>query len=172
MNHTRTMFWLFLQYIYASRRQKWLKFSLKSHAWHIEDFWDMSMLCSIVTHWSHIRAIILQFLQYLCFQMPEMAKIFTEESCMANRGIIYKFELFGPYYGHVLALFEPCFVHFYNFVASRCLKWLKFSLKHHACQRKEHSLMLSLGPYHGYLWAMIGPCFGYFYNIFACRCLK
>ena len=45
---------------------------------------DMSMLCLIKRTMlgpclGHIRSMILLFLQYLCFQMPEMAQIFTGE---------------------------------------------------------------------------------------------
>ena len=45
---------------------------------------DMSMLCLIKRTMlgpclGHIRSMILLFLQYLCFQMPEMAHIFTGE---------------------------------------------------------------------------------------------
>ena len=49
----------------------------------------------------HIMAIFWLFLQYLYFQMPEMAKNFTEESCIAYRGRFFNVELLWPYWGHV-----------------------------------------------------------------------
>ena len=105
--------------------------------------------------------------------MTEMAQIFTVASCMPNRRIIFNFELLGPYWGHVWAILGPCFGYFYNSFAFRCLKWLKYSLKSHACQVEEYYSMLNyLDHNQDHVWAILGPCFGYFYNIFASRCLK
>ena len=36
--------------------------------------------------------------------MPEMAQIFTEESCMLNRRVFFNVQLLGPYWGHVWAI--------------------------------------------------------------------
>ena len=77
----------------------------------------------------------------------------------------------GTIPGSVWAISRQFFSHNYNTFACRCLKWPKFSLKSHACQREENSVMLSLGPYYGHVWAILGPCFGYFYNIFASKFL-
>ena len=60
--------------------------------------------------------------------MSEIAQIFTEESCTANREKLFSVELLEPYWGHVWAILGPCLGYFYNIFASRCLKWLKFSL--------------------------------------------
>ena len=45
-----------------------------------------------------------------------------------------RWTMLGPCLGHIRAMLG----HFYNNLASRCLKWLKFSLKHHACQLGEY----------------------------------
>ena len=37
--------------------------------------------------------------------MPEMAQIFTEETCMPNRRIRFNVDLLGPYWSNVLAIF-------------------------------------------------------------------
>ena len=102
-----------------------------------------------------------------------MAQICTEESSKANRRIPLNVRLFGSYKGHVWAILGPCFGFFYNIFASRCPKWLKFSLESHACQieRRPFNVKL-LGPYKGHVWAILGPCFVYLYNIFVSRCLK
>ena len=101
--------------------------------------------------------------------MPEMAQIFTEESCMPSRRLLINFQLSRPYWVHVWAILGSCFGYFYNIFASRCLKWLQFSLE-------SHSRILlndkSLGPYLGHVWAILSPCLSYFYIIFACRYLK
>ena len=50
------------------------------------------------------------FLQHLCFKIPGMAQILTEESCMAYRGKPFNVELLGPYLGHVWVILGPCLV--------------------------------------------------------------
>ena len=45
----------------------------------------------------HIRAMFWLFLENLCFLKLEMAQIFTEETYIANRGVLYNVELLGPY---------------------------------------------------------------------------
>merc|ERR1711954_586251 len=119
-------------------------------------------------------------LQYLGFYRTQMAQIFTGDSCMPVRRIAFSLKLWRPYKGHVWAILGPCFGYFYNIFASRCLKWLKFSLESQACQIEENQSMLDyldhiramFRPYQGHVWAILGPCFGYFCNIFAPRCLK
>ena len=108
---------------------------------------DMSMLCPIRKTMlgpclGHIRAIFWLYIPYLCFFMPKIAQIFTEESCMPNRIIQFNVKLLTLYNAHVYAILRPYFGYFYNISACRCLKWLKFSLKSHACQIEEYSLML------------------------------
>ena len=56
---------------------------------------------------SHIRAMFWPFLLYLCFQMLEMAQIFTGRTCMPNRRIQFDVKLLGPYNSHVGAMFGP-----------------------------------------------------------------
>ena len=70
--------------------------------------------------------------------------------------------IFGPYQGHVLAILGPCFGYFYNILASRCLKWLKFSLVNHASQIEENHSMLN---YWEYIVAMFGPYQGHVFAI-------
>ena len=94
----------------------------------------------------HIRAMFWLFLQYRCFYMPEMAQIFTEESCMSNR----KCSLMLTNLDHIRAM---CGV-FFNIFVSRCLKWLKFSLKSHSCQLGEYH---SISNYLDHIRAMFGP---------------
>ena len=134
--------------ILASRCLKWLKFSLESHACHIEEYSLLTCLdhCGIIGTilgqcLGHIRAMLRLFLQYLCFQMNEMAQIFTGELCMPNRRIPFSVKLLGLYRGHIWAILGPCFGHFYNIFASRVQKWLKFSLERHACQIEEYHTM-------------------------------
>ena len=111
--------------------------------------------------------------------MSKMVQIFTEESCMSYRWILFNFEIIGPYWGHVSAILGPCFAilgpcfgYFCNIFTSRCLKWLKFLLKSHACQIAEYSLMFNYLDHIGTMfWQYLGPCFDYFYNIFASRYL-
>ena len=83
--------------------------------------------------------MLLLFLQYLCFQMHEMTKFFTDESCTPNRRIFSNVQLLGPYWGNVWAKLGLCFGQFCNIFAFRCLKWLNFSLKSHACQIEDCS---------------------------------
>ena len=73
--------------------------------------------------------------------MTEMAYLFTEEPCKPNRGIPINVKLLGQYKGLVLVILGPCFGYFYNIFASRCLIWLKFSLKSHASQIEEYQSM-------------------------------
>jgi len=53
---------------------------------------------------------------------------------MPNGKILLNVQLLEPYWGNVLAIKGPCFGYFYNIFASRCLTWLKFSLKSQTCQ--------------------------------------
>ena len=46
--------------------------------------------------------------------MPQMAKIFSEKSCMANGGLLFNFELLGLYWCHVWAILGQCFGYFYR----------------------------------------------------------
>ena len=87
--------------MYASRRLKWLTFSLKSLAYQIGEY------SSILNYWDHIENMF--------------------------------WAISGQNFGY-----------FYNIFASRCLKWLKISLKRQACQVEEYSLMLTY-------WGHIGP---------------
>ena len=88
--------------------------------------------------------------------MPEMAQIFTQESCIPNRRKTFNVELSGPYFCHVWAILGPCLSYFYNIFACRCLKWLKFLLKCHACQIEEYFKVQLFGPYWGHVWAIYG----------------
>ena len=143
----RTMLGLCFGHIYnifASRCLKWLKISLERHAYQIEEYHSMSNYCDHIRAMlgpclGHIRAMFWLFLQQLCFYMHEMAQIFTGESCKPNRRIPFSVKLFGPYKGHVWPILGPCFVYFYNMLASRCRKRLKFSPKFHTCH-KENTL--------------------------------
>ena len=87
----------------------------------------------------HIRAMFWLFLQWLCFQMPEITQIFTEELCMTSR----EYSLMLTYWDHVWAILGPCFGYFYNTFASRCFKWFKISLESHAYQIEEYHSMLN-----------------------------
>ena len=65
-----------------------------------------------------------------------MHNIFTGESGKLNREITINVNLLGPYkghvkpyLGHVWAILGTSFGYFYKIFASRCLKWLKFSLE-------------------------------------------
>ena len=49
----------------------------------------------------------------------------------------------------------PCFGYFYTFFASRCMKWLKFSLDSHASQIEEYHLVWNNWDHKR---TMIGPC--------------
>ena len=120
---------------------------------------DMSMLCSIRRTMlgqclGHIRTMFWLFQQYLHFYMVDMAQIFTEESCKPNRGIPINVKLLRPYKGHFWTILEQCLGYFYNIFASRCLKWLIFSLVSHASQIEENHSMLD---YWNHIRAMFGP---------------
>ena len=101
----------------------------------------------------HIRAMFGPFLYNLCFQMPEMAKIFTIQSCMPNRRILFKVQLLGPYWGHIWAILGPCLGYLYKIFACGCLKLFKCSLKSHAYQIEEYPLMFN---YWDHIWGMFG----------------
>ena len=96
---------------------------------------DMSILRSIRRtmlgpYLGHIRAMFWLSLQYLCFDMTEVAQIPQERDMH-----ILECLLFGTtFLGHVWAILGPCFGYFYYIFASKCLKWLKISPKSHACQ--------------------------------------
>ena len=68
--------------------------------------------------------------------MHEMARIFTGESRVPIKKILFNGKLLGPYNGHVLAILGPYFGYFYNIYASILLK---FSLKSQAWQIEEYS---------------------------------
>ena len=92
--------------------------------------------------------------------MPQMARIFTEESCMSNRRIPFNVQLLGPYLGHVWAILGPCFGYFYIIFASIWLKWLEFSQKKSCMPIRKYSLMLTNLDHNG---ANFGPCLENFY---------
>jgi len=85
---------------------------------------------------------------------------------------LFIIDLLGPYYGHVLLILGQSLGYFYNIFTSRCLNWLKFSVKSHACQIEENFLMLNCldNIMIGHVLAILGPCFGYFYNILPSIC--
>ena len=104
--------------------------------------------------------------------MTEIAQNFTKETGMSSGRILLNVNLLRPYYGHVLPILGQCLGYFYNIFTSRCLNWLKFSVKSHACQIEEYHLVSNY-------WTIKGPCLGqframfcYIYNIFTSRCLK
>ena len=70
--------------------------------------------------------------------MPEMDQIFTGESHKPNRRIPFNVKLLGSYKDHVWAILGPWYGYFYNIFASRCLKWLTYSLERCACQIEEY----------------------------------
>merc|ERR1711954_403657 len=77
---------------------------------------DLCMLSSIIgtifgACLGYIRAMFWLFLHYICFYMPEMAKIFTKESCMPIRN----YSLMLTYLDHIRALFGQFFDNFYIF---------------------------------------------------------
>ena len=84
----------------------------------------------------HIRTMFWLFLQYICLQMTEMAQNFTSHACQ-----IEECSLMLTYRDHIgamfLAILGPQFGYFYDIFASRCLKWLNFSLESYACHIKE-----------------------------------
>jgi len=49
-------------------------------------------------------------------------QIFTEESCMPNKRILFKIELLKPYWGHVWATLELCFGYLYDIFTCRYLE--------------------------------------------------
>ena len=104
--------------------------------------------------------------------MPETTKIFTKESCMPNRIILFNVLWLGPYLGHVWAILGLCLGYFYNIFASRCLKWLKYPPKSCMQITKKQFTIALLDPHRVHVLPILGLCFGYFYNIFASRCLK
>ena len=101
--------------------------------------------------------------------MPKMTQNFTEESWKPNRRITLDIKLFKPYEGYVRPILGQCFGYFYTVLASRCLKWFKFSLESYKPNRRIPANVKLFGPYKGHVLAILGPCFGYFYNIFASR---
>ena len=100
----------------------------------------------------HIRAMFWSFLLYLCFYIPKIAQIFTEDSCLSCRRLSFNVKLLGLYKGHVWAILGPYLSYFYNIFACRCLKWLKFSLKCHLYQIEEYFEVTLFGPY----WSHLG----------------
>ena len=84
--------------------------------------------------------------------MPEIAKFFTDGSCIPNKRIFSNVQLLGPYWGNVLVIMGPFLT--ISTRSSRCLKWLKFSLKNYAYQIEENFLMLN---YLDHIGAMFGP---------------
>ena len=123
MDRIRAMFWLFQQYICFWMPQMAHIFTEESgkpnrRKLSMSDCWDhiRAMFAPYQGHvLGHIGAMFLLFLQYLCFQVHEIAIIFTEESCMTNRRIPFNVKLLGPYMGHVWAITGPCFAYFYHY---------------------------------------------------------
>ena len=105
--------------IFASRCLKWLKISPNSHACQIKEY---SLKFNYQDHigaiFGHIRAMFGLFVQNICLWMPEIAQIFTQESCMPNRRIPFNVQLLGSYLGLVWAILGPCFGYFYIIFAS------------------------------------------------------
>ena len=127
----------------------------------------------MLNYWEHLRTMFCLFLQYLCFQMPEMTKFFTDESCTQNRRIFSNVELLGTYESHVGTMFGPYQGHVLTIsTITLLLDDLSGSNFHCMPNRRIPFSVKLLGPYKGHVWATLGPCFDYFYNNFASRCLK
>ena len=74
---------------------------------------DTSILCQdrgtmLGSCLGHIRAMFWLFLPYLCFQMPKMAQIFTKESFIPIRRILFNVALLRLYQDNVWAMSGPC----------------------------------------------------------------
>ena len=85
LGHIRAMFWPFLQYLCFQMHEMPQIFTEEScmpnrriqiNVQLSEPYWGHVL--------GHSRAMFWLFLQYLCFQMPTMAQIFTEESGCQN----------------------------------------------------------------------------------------
>ena len=91
--------------------------------------------------------------------MPEIAQIFSEESCMQSRSIPFSITLLRPNKRHVWTILGPFIGYCYKIFAFICLKWLKFSLKSHVIQKEDFSNFQLLGPYLGHngvmFWLLI-----------------
>ena len=64
----------------------------------------------------------------------------------------------GSYWVYVWSILGLCFGYFLDIFVSRYLKLLKFSVKSHASQIEEYSLMLNFWYY---ILAMSGPYWGH-----------
>ena len=62
----------------------------------------------MLTSYDNIGAMFWLYLQYLCLQMPEIAQIFTEESCMLNKEYTFMLNCWGLYQSHVWAISGAC----------------------------------------------------------------
>ena len=120
----------------------------------------------------YIRAMFWLFLQYLCFQMPQMAKKITGESGKPKRKYSSMFTfriIFGPCLDHIRAMF-------WLFLQYICFQMPKMAqiFTEESCMpsRRIPFNVKILGLYKGHVWAILGPCFDYFSVILACRCLK
>ena len=124
--------------IFTSRCMKWIKFSLESHAYQIEEchsvsnYWD-NIRAMFGPHYGHVWAISIIYLYLDAWN----GSFFHQRVLLAKSEIIVDVYFLEPYWGHVWAIIGQCFGYFYKIYASRCPKWLKFLLKSHACQTEE-----------------------------------
>ena len=72
--------------------------------------------------------------------------------------------ILGPCLGHIRAMFGLFLQNF----ATRCLKWLNFSLESHASQIEEYH---SMSNYLDYIRAMFGPYQGHFLLLLYYLCI-
>ena len=110
----------------------------------------------------HTRAIFWLFLLYLCIYRFDLVRILNEKPNRTNQTVPCNYIFLESCWGYVWAILGPCFDYFYNIFASRCLKWLKFSLESHASQIEEyhsisnywnHKRAMFL-PYQDHVWAI------------------
>ena len=132
---------------------------------------DMSMLCSIKRTMlgpclGHSRAMFWLFLQYLCFQIPQMAQIFTGESGKPNRRKPFNVGLLGPYKGHVCTISGPCLGHiramFLLFLQYLCFYMPEMAHIFSGESCKPNKINQTIQNY----WTIKGPCFGHIGDMF------
>ena len=90
--------------------------------------------------------------------MPVMAHIFSEESCMPKRRILFNFELLRPYNGHVRAILGPCFVPIWTMLSIRTIlllldAWNGSNFYWRVMHAKEKNTL-----WYSIILTILGPC--------------
>ena len=154
---------------------------MKSHACQVEEYNSLSnylfnqgtsLFGDTLSSFRHLEAKILykqpKHGPIMAPTWPQYGPNNSKSKCIFQ--LAYFFPKIGPilvylhiWMRYIFNFLGPCFGYLYNIFASRCRKWLKFSLEVRACQIEEYN---SMSNYWDHMIAMLGPCLGHIRAMF------